>query len=90
LAIRQSHAHTYGYLRFYFGAAYEHEFGGDANAAAYGLPIAAPSLEGGTGIGEIGYMFNDPSSPFSADVNLSGFTGERDGFGARVDLNWAF
>jgi hypothetical protein len=76
--------------RFYVGAAYEHEFGGDANAAAYGYAIGAPSLEGGTGIGEIGYLYKKSDSPFSADFNLSGFGGQRDGFGARVDLNWVF
>jgi hypothetical protein len=56
----------------------------------FGLPIVSPSLESGTGIGELGYIFAQDDSPFSADINLSGFTGEREGFGARVDLNWAF
>jgi hypothetical protein len=39
--------------RFYAGAAYEYEyeFGGGVDATAYGLPIDAPSLEGGTAIG---------------------------------------
>jgi hypothetical protein len=63
---------------------------GDADATAYGLPIASPSLEGGTGIGEIGYAFYKEDNPFTADINLSGFTGEREGFGAKVDLNWKF
>ena len=76
--------------RFYVGAAYEHEFSGDADATTYGLAIESPSLEGGTGIGEIGYLFQRDGSPFTADINLSGFTGEREGFGARVDLNWVF
>jgi hypothetical protein len=76
--------------RFYAGAAYEHEFGGGVHATAYGLPIDTPSLEGGTAIGEIGFAYQKSGSPFSADFNVSGFTGQREGFGAKMDLNWEF
>ncbi|MDR1133369.1 MAG: autotransporter domain-containing protein [Synergistaceae bacterium] len=76
--------------RFYAGAAYEYEFAGGVDATAYGLPIESPSLEGGTAIGEIGFAYQQTGSPFSADLNLSGFTGQREGFGARINLNWAF
>jgi hypothetical protein len=74
--------------RFYAGLAYEYEFDGDANATAYGMALDTPSLEGGTAVGEIGFTYQKTGSPFSADFNLSGFAGERDGISGRVDLNW--
>ena len=78
-------------FRYYVGAAYEHEFGGTADATAYGHAIDAPRLEGGTGIGEIGLTFREsPTDPFSLDLNISGYTGQRQGFGGRPELNWDF
>ncbi|MDR1134233.1 MAG: autotransporter outer membrane beta-barrel domain-containing protein [Synergistaceae bacterium] len=78
-------------LRFYIGAAYEHEFKGDANARVYGIPITSPSLGGGTGIGEIGFTYQKaPNDPFSLDLGVSGYTGQREGFGVKLDLNWKF
>jgi hypothetical protein len=76
--------------RFYAGLAYEHEFDGDANATAYGFPIPAPSLKGGTGICELGFTLGKKNAPFSADVNISAFTGKREGFAAGINLNWKF
>jgi hypothetical protein len=79
-------------FRWYIGAAYEHEFGGDADATAYGAyAIDAPSLEGGTGIGEIGFTYRkSPTDPFSLDLNVSGYTGQRDGVSGRLEMNWTF
>jgi outer membrane autotransporter protein len=79
-------------LRWYTGAAYEHEFAGDADAAAYGrYAIDAPSLEGGTWIGEIGFTYKkSPIDPFSLDLNVSGYTGQREGASGRLEMNWAF
>jgi hypothetical protein len=77
-------------VNFYIGAAYEYEFDGDAKASVYGMPIASPSLEGGTGIGEIGFAYKkSPDSPFSLDLGFAGYTGQREGFGARLALNWS-
>ncbi|MDR1081555.1 MAG: autotransporter outer membrane beta-barrel domain-containing protein [Deltaproteobacteria bacterium] len=64
----------------YIGAAWEREFDGDARASANGYPMEAPSLRGGTGIGEIGVAF-DPSEslPVSRDIGVQGYTGKREG-----------
>jgi hypothetical protein len=79
-------------FRYYIGAAYEHEFGGDADATAYGqYAIDAPSIEGGTGIGEIGFTFRkSPTDPFSVNLNLAGYMGRREGFGGSLEFNWEF
>jgi hypothetical protein len=76
--------------KFYAGLAYEYEFAGDATATAYGFSIPAPSLRGGTGICEIGFILGENNDPFSAYFNISGFTGKREGFAAGIDLNWKF
>jgi hypothetical protein len=78
-----------GSARFYFGAAYEREFDGGMSGTTFGLPIDSIDAEGGTGTGEIGLVCGEDGSPFSADFNLSGYTGDREGFGGRVKLNWA-
>jgi hypothetical protein len=78
-------------FRWYVGAAYEHEFGGDANASANGYAIDAPSMEGGTGIGELGFTYQkSPNDPFSLDLNISGYTGQREGVSGRLEMNWKF
>jgi hypothetical protein len=40
----------------YVGAAYDYKFGGKAKIRAMGVATDAPSLKGGTGIGEIGIV----------------------------------
>ena len=81
-----------GKFRWYSGAAYEHEFDGDADAAAYGrYAIDSPSFGGGTGIGEIGFTYQkSPTDPFSLDLNISGYTGQREGVSGRMEMNWNF
>jgi outer membrane autotransporter protein len=74
--------------KFYFGAAYEYEFDSDVASSSYGFKIDAPSMDGGTGIAEIGYIYRKYKSPFSANFNVSGYFGKREGFGTRLDLNW--
>jgi hypothetical protein len=74
--------------KFYFGAAYEYEHDALTSSQAHGFDIDPPSLDGGTAIGEIGYVYQKYMSPFSANFNISGFAGKREGFSTRIDLNW--
>jgi hypothetical protein len=74
--------------KFYFGAAYEYEHDAISASNAHGFDIEAPSMDGGTAIAEIGYAYRKYLSPFSANFNLTGFAGKRDGFATRIDLNW--
>jgi hypothetical protein len=64
----------------YLGAAYEYEFDGVAEASTYGADIAAPSLRGASGIGELGLrLVPSPRLPLSFDLGVQGYTGKREG-----------
>ena len=78
-------------IKTYVGLAYEHELGGSAAATYSSESIAAPSIKGGTGIGEIGMVYKPSGkSAFSMDVGLNGFVGKRQGIGGGFKLNWGF
>ena len=78
-------------LKTYIGLAYEHEFSGNAGAT-YGIDkVAAPTIKGGTGIGEIGLVYKPTGkSAFSMDIGLNGYVGKRQGIGGGIKLNWGF
>ena len=71
------------------GGAYEYEISGEANASLLGQAIKAPSLKGGTGIGEvvIGYK---PSSESLTSINIGvqGYAGKRQGVTASIFLRF--
>jgi len=78
-------------LNMYYGAAWEYEFGGDSNnsVVGYDIDVNAPSLEGSTVIGEVG-MHYKASDKWSIDLNLRGYSGQRDGFSGSVQANYSF
>lgn len=76
----------------YMGAAYEHEFDGEIEATTYGMTLYAPSLEGGTGIGEVGLRAENllDAGSLSLDLGMQGFVGQREGLGIQCRLRWLF
>ena len=76
--------------RLYCGAAWEYEFSGDSHMQAGQFDAPEQSLEGSTVFGEIGTVWGRKDSPWSMDVNLRGYTGEREGFSGMVQLAYAF
>ena len=76
-------------LSMYYGAAWEYEFNGDADNTTVGYDLATPSLGGSTMIGEIGMHYN-VSEKWSLDLNVRGYSGQRDGFAGSVQANYAF
>ncbi len=76
-------------LNMYYGAAWEYEFGGDADNTVLGYDLSTPSLSGSTVIGEIG-MHYKASEKWSVDINGRAYTGQRDGFTGSVQANYAF
>ena len=76
-------------LSMYYGAAWEYEFGGDADNTTVGYDLSTPSLGGSTVIGEIG-MHYLASEKWSLDLNVRGYSGERDGFTGSVQANYNF
>lgn len=75
----------------YFGLAYEYEFAAQANATVGSDGVAAPSMRGGTAIGELGLIYKPQnSSAFNIDVGSSAYTGKRQGVSGNVKFNWVF
>ena len=80
-----------GFIAPYAGLAYEREFDGEARATAYGQTMQAPSLQGGTGIGELGLAFKATKSmPLSADLGIQGYVGVREGFTVSAQIRYDF
>ena len=73
----------------YYGAAWEYEFGGDADNKVVGYDLSTPSLEGSTVIGEIG-MHYKASEKWSIDLNGRAYVGQREGFSGSVQANYSF
>ncbi|MDR1872231.1 MAG: hypothetical protein LBS60_10025 [Deltaproteobacteria bacterium] len=78
-------------VSLYFGAAYEHEFSGEAKAKTNGFSIKAPSLRGDTGIGELGIAIK-PSETFPMVIELGaqGYAGQREGFSGSLMIKFEF
>ena len=56
----------------YIGLAWEHEYKGDANTKNSGYAIEAPSLEGSSGLAEIGVNIGKGKG-ISADLGVAGY-----------------
>ena len=77
--------------RPYIGLAWEHEFSGNARGTAYGYEIDKTSLKGDTGIGEIGVRFSPAEkSPWTVDVAVRGYVGQREGAMGNLVINYKF
>lgn len=75
---------------FYGGAAYEYEFSGDSRMKAGPWEVREESLQGSSVFGEIGVLMRDKDSPWSMDINLRGYTGEREGISGMLQLAYSF
>ena len=76
---------------FYGGVAYEHELDGEATGTADGVAIRGADVGGGSFRGEIGApMTPGENSPWSLDLNLSGFAGKKQGFTGGVSVAFMF
>ena len=75
----------------YYGLAYEYEFKGDADMTAQGLKAPTQSLQGSSVMAEIGFNYQPtPTSPWSFDLNMRGYTGERQGGSFNVQATYTF
>ena len=79
------------FVSYYAGLGYEYEFDGEANGFTNGLALGDEDLTGGSGVAELGINFKpSKNSPFSLELNLAGFTGEREGFRGGVEAVYTF
>ena len=75
----------------YYGLAYEYEFNGDADMTAQGLKAPTQSLQGSSVMAEVGFNYQPtPDSPWSFDLNMRGYTGERHGGNFNVQATYTF
>ena len=75
----------------YYGLAYEYEFNGDADMRAAGMKAPTQSLQGSSVMAEIGLNYQPtPNSPWSFDINMRGYTGERQGGSFNVQATYTF
>ncbi len=78
-----------------FGVAYEHVADGDAESdvivSGTRAALDVPSLEGNTGIVEAGLtMRPDGSSPWSANIGIKGYVGDREGVSGNATVLYTF
>ena len=75
----------------YYGLAYEYEFNGDAEMRAAGMKAPTQSLQGSSVMAEIGLNYQPtPYSPWSFDLNMRGYAGERQGGSFNVQATYTF
>ena len=75
----------------YYGLAYEYEFNGDADMTAQGLKAPTQSLQGSSAMAEVGFNYQPtPTSPWSFDLNMRGYAGERQGGSFNVQATYTF
>ena len=73
------------------GAAWEYEFDGKANASVHGLPIAAPSLKGHTGVAEAAIKITPvKNKDLSFELGVQGHAGKRQGVTGHVAVKYVF
>ena len=75
----------------YYGLAYEYEFNGDIDMTAQGLRADTQSLQGSSVMAEVGFNYQPtPDSPWSFDLNMRGYAGERQGGSFNVQATYTF
>lgn len=75
----------------YYGLAYEYEFNGNANMRAQNINTPEQSLQGSTYMAEIGLNYKPNNiSPWSFDLSMRGYAGQRDGFSGNVQATYTF
>ena len=75
----------------YYGLAYEYEFNGDTDMTAQGLRADTQSLQGSSVMAEVGFNYQPtPDSPWSFDLNMRGYAGERQGGSFNVQATYTF
>ena len=87
LRYNQNDGNTFSH---YYGLAWDYEFSGDANVTAAGFDTGNPSLKGSTAVIEAGIHYAPDNSPWSIDLGLQGYGGQRDGFSGTMQLNYSF
>ncbi len=75
----------------YYGLAYEYEFNGDADMRVENMSTPQQSLKGSSYMAEVGVNYQPSSdSPWSFDLSMRGYAGQREGFSGNVQAVYSF
>lgn len=76
---------------WYAGLAYQYEFNNEASAIYQGDRTPSPSLQGSSGMVELGWQLNpDANAPFTMNLGVTGWTGKQEGVTFQLGMNWRF
>jgi autotransporter passenger strand-loop-strand repeat protein len=79
------------YVSPYVGVYWEHEFDGKQRISVNSRRLSAPSLEGDTGMGELGLTWKPSKTlPLSFDLGVQGYAGEREGVAGSLQVKVKF
>ena len=74
---------------YYAGIAYQYEFDNEANASYHGDATPSPSLQGSSGMLELGYQAKpDADSNMTMDFRVTGWCGKQEGLSFRLGAKW--
>jgi len=75
----------------YAGAYLDYELLGDAKAFVNDTPIATPTINGATGVGEIGLTIKRSDAlPLTLDFGVQGYVGTRQGISGSLQIKYEF
>jgi hypothetical protein len=75
----------------YYGLAYEYEFNGDVDMRVENMSTPQQSLKGSSYMAEVGVNYQPSSdSPWSFDLSMRGYAGQREGFSGNVQAVYSF
>lgn len=75
----------------YYGLAYEYEFNGDADMRVENMSTPQQSLKGSSYMAEVGVNYQPSNdSPWSFDLSMRGYAGQREGFSGNVQAVYSF
>ena len=78
-------------LQFYTGVAYQYDFTPDVKIKANGEKITgAASMRGSMGIGSLGLSYAPENSPWSYDLKIRGYVGQREGVSGKMQVLYTF
>jgi hypothetical protein len=77
-------------IKPYVGGYFEREFNGDSRMSISNIDLPEVSLEGNTGIGELGLTFVSPSMPLEFQIGAEGTGGKRDGISGNMKISYTF
>ncbi|MDR1080664.1 MAG: autotransporter outer membrane beta-barrel domain-containing protein [Deltaproteobacteria bacterium] len=77
-------------VRPFVGGYFEREFDGESRITIGDTRLPKVSLEGNTGIGELGLSMTSAAVPLTFEVGLQGSGGKRDGIQGAMKVNYTF